>query len=91
MHTYVARYACIHFGEVSKITNYSEKLQHLGPRDHCLVSKHLMDNNHHRHLSSNCQLRNSVDYVVVGHQVSSSTGIAKELRSSCLPCIKILQ
>lgn len=47
--------------------NYLEKLQYLGPRDHCPVSKHLKDN---KNLSPNCQLRNSVDYVVVGHQIS---------------------
>lgn len=49
---YVTRNVCIRSGEASKITNCSEKLQHLGHRDHCPVSKHLMDN---KHLSSNCQ------------------------------------
>lgn len=88
MHTYVGRYTCIHSEEVSKITNNLGKLQHLGPRDYCPVSKHLLDN---KHLSSNCQLRNTVGYVVVGHQVISSIGTAEELGSSCLPSIKILQ
>lgn len=87
MHTYVTRNTCVHSEEVSKI-DYLEKLQHLGLRDHCPVSEHLMDN---KHLSLNCQLRNTVDYVVVGHQVSSFIGTAEEHGSSFLPCIKILQ
>lgn len=49
----VTRNTCICSGEVSKITNCLEKLQYLRPRDHCPVSKHLMDN---KHLSSKRQL-----------------------------------
>lgn len=51
---YVTRNICIRSAEVSKITNCLEKLQHLGPRDHSSVSKHLLDN---KHLSSNCQFK----------------------------------
>lgn len=86
MNIYVAKvYMHPYWGSLKKI--YLEKLQHLGPRDHCPISNHLMDNKH----LSNCQLRNTVGYVVVGHQVSSSIGTAEELGSSCLPCIKTLQ
>jgi len=51
---YATRNICNRSVEVSKITNCLQKLQHLGPRDHCPVSKHLVEN---KHLSSNCQFK----------------------------------
>lgn len=51
---YVTRNIYIHPEEVLKTTNRLEKLQRLGPRDHCPVSKLLRDN---KHLSSNCPFK----------------------------------
>lgn len=51
---HMTRNLCICSGEVSEIMNCLEKLQDLRPRDHCLVSKHLMDN---KYLISNCQFK----------------------------------